>query len=59
MTMDEIAEAIDTLDSLIAALSMQMPDSLHVKALRESLPNVRDAIKSGYLAAGGENMWAD
>ncbi|SAK65500.1 hypothetical protein AWB80_03079 [Caballeronia pedi] len=57
--MDEIAEAIDTLDNLITALSMPMPDSLHVRALRESLPNVRDTIKSGYLAAGGENVWAN
>lgn len=55
--MDEIAEVVDTLDNLIAALSMPMPNDLHVKALRLSLPDVRDKLRAAYLAAGGENVW--
>jgi hypothetical protein len=57
--MDEIAGAVDTLDNLIAALSMPMPNAIHVQALRAKLPEVRDAGKRGYLAAGGEDLWAN
>jgi len=57
--MDEIAGAVDTLDNLIAALSLPMPDAIHVQALRAKLPEVRDAVKRGYLSAGGEDVWAN
>lgn len=55
--MDGIAEVVDTLDNLIAALSLAMPDKLHVEALRASLPDVRDKLRAAYLAAGGKNVW--
>ncbi|MDR6447474.1 hypothetical protein J2794_003590 [Paraburkholderia terricola] len=57
--MDEIAGAVDTLDNLIAALSLPMLDAIHVQALRAKLPEVRDAVKRGYLSAGGEEVWAN
>ena len=33
-------KAIDTLDCLIHAMSLPMPDELHMKALRAALPNL-------------------
>lgn len=55
--MDKIAEAIDTLENLIAALSMPMPDHIHVQCLRGQLPDVLTQLRDGYLAAGGDDHW--
>ena len=57
--MDKIAEAVDTLDNLISALSLPIADRVHVESLKAALPEVRDKIKAGYLEAGGEDYWAD
>jgi len=57
--MDKIAEAIDSLSNIIAALSLPVPDKIHVEGLRGTLPEIRDKIKAGYLEAGGEDYWAD
>ena len=56
--MDEIAEIIETLDNLEAAMTLQMPVEIHLKALKESLPDVRDRLKKAYFDLGGENHWA-
>jgi hypothetical protein len=55
--MNEVAEAIDTLENLIAALGMPIPDRIHVDAMRGQLPQVVDQIRRGYLSAGGEDVW--
>jgi len=57
--MEEIAEVIDDLENIIAAMSMQLHPALHLKALRESLPALRERLMSVYLAAGGEDVWSD
>jgi len=56
--MDQIAEQIDRLENLVAALSLPMPAHIHIDCLRESLPEVIEELKAGYLEAGGENHWA-
>lgn len=55
--MEEIAEQIDKLENLAAALQMPMPDRIHVQAFRAALPEIITELKAGYLAAGGENHW--
>lgn len=55
--MDEIAEAIDTLENLLSALSLPIPDKLHVEAMRRQLPDILGKVRSGYLIAGGEDYW--
>ena len=55
--MHEIAEVVDSLENLIAALKMPLPCEMHVEALRGTLPDLRDKLKRAYLAAGGENVW--
>lgn len=55
--MDEIAEVIETLDMLISAMSIPMPPEIHLKALRESLPDVRERLFEAYLSLGGEDHW--
>jgi len=57
--MERIAEAIDTLENLIAATSMPIPNDLIVEALREALPELHTELKAAYLEAGGFNVWED
>ena len=38
---DAIERAIERLDNLIAAMRLPIPDSIHVTALRGSLPDIR------------------
>ena len=56
--MEEIAEIVDTLENLIAAMQLPMKPEHHFEALKQSLPTVRDRLKKAYLAAGGEDVWA-
>lgn len=55
--MDEIAEQIDRLDNLVAALDLPVSSKVHVQVLRESLPELAADLKSAYLSAGGDNHW--
>jgi len=55
---NEIAECIETLDNLIAAMEIpMMPAEISVKALKVSLPELRDRLFDAYSAMGGENHW--
>lgn len=42
---EKIGEVVDRLENLIAALSMPIPDSIHVECLRESLPEVKEQLQ--------------
>lgn len=55
--MEEIAEVIETLDNLIAAMSLNIPAQMHLDTLRGSLPEQRDKLKAAYIALGGEDYW--
>ena len=57
--MDEIAEIIERLDNISASLSLPVPDQIHVAALRESLPEIRDELKSAYIDIGGIDHWKE
>lgn len=62
MTKDEVfeefGECIDTLDNLICALAMPIPSDLHVKSMRQSLPELKGRIKQVYFELGGEDVWS-
>lgn len=56
--MDEIAENIDRLEDLIDVLhTPTMPVRLRINSLQETLPEVVEGLRAGYLAAGGDNHW--
>lgn len=57
--LEELGEAVDRLSNLIAALSIPMPMHLHVAAMKESLPSLRDALRGVYVSESGENPWAE
>lgn len=56
--MDEIADVIETLDNLVAAMSLPISAETHLEAMRGSLPEQRDKLKAAYLALGGEDYWS-
>ena len=41
---EAVGQAVDTLDSLTSAMSMPLPDSLHMQGLRGSLPELRESL---------------
>ena len=57
--MEEIAEIVEKLINLNAALALLIPDRMHVEAMRSELPEVRDRLKEAYLKLGGEDYWRE
>lgn len=55
---EQLGVLIDGLDSLVSALSMPLPDAMHVQALRASLPEKVEGLKAAFVAVTGENPWA-
>jgi hypothetical protein len=50
---------IDSIDNLAHALQIQMPATVHVQALRESLPEKVKELKEVYVEITGENPWTN
>ena len=49
--------AIDSLDNLAHALQLPLADSMHVRVLRTSLPEIVEKLKSGFETLTGKNPW--
>lgn len=49
----------DTLDNLRAALTLPMPDALHVQALRESFPSLVTEARAIHVALSGDDLWSE
>lgn len=58
---EELAEKIgflaDRVDNLVAALTIPMPADFHIKALKESLPEIAKELKQIVIQETGENPW--
>lgn len=54
---EQVGESVDTLDNLIGAMKLPLPGELHLKALRESLPDLREKLRNAYVQATGEDHW--
>lgn len=46
-SMEVLGMAIDTLDNLLSAMSVPLPDHLHMQGLRAELPKLRDSLRKG------------
>ena len=55
---EELGKAADTVDNLCAAMSMPMAPQLHLIALKQSLPALRDVLRLIYVNETGENPWS-
>lgn len=57
--LDQLAEVISTLDNLIAAMTLKMPADIHLRCLKESLPDVRQQLMTTYIELGGFDHWKE
>lgn len=55
--MDELSELVERIDNLIVAMTLPVPAEIHLSALRESLPEIRDELRSVYFKMGGTDHW--
>lgn len=55
--LEKLGQAIDSLDNIIHTLKLPLPDSLHVKSMRDILPELLDKLKEGFMEATGETPW--
>lgn len=47
----------DRCDNLHGALSLPLPAAIHVEQMKRALPELRDALRTAYVVATGENPW--
>ena len=55
---EELGQCIDTLENLIAAMTIPLPADLHVESLKDTLPELKERIKQAYFGLGGEDVWS-
>lgn len=56
--LEDIALQVDRIDNLLAAMSMPIDNSIHVTALKESLPEMKSKLKQAYFELGGDDVWS-
>jgi len=56
--LEDIALQVDRIDNLLAAMSMPIDNSIHVEALKESLPEMKGKLQQAYFELGGDDVWS-
>lgn len=56
---DEFTEVVDTIDNLLGAMKIPMPDGFHVKQMKHELKEVSDRLKRIYVEEEDENPWSE
>jgi len=54
-----LADQIDTLLNLRAALDIPMPDAVHIEALKGGLPEITTHLRRIHAQLVGNDPWAD
>lgn len=52
---ENLGRAIDRLENIAFSLNMNLPCELHLKAIREAIPEIVKELKAGFVEATGEN----
>lgn len=55
--LDQISQQVDSIDNLIAALSIPLPPQMHIEQLKLALPEISEKIKQSIVNETGENPW--
>lgn len=55
--LDKLGRCVDTVDNLISAMTIPMPAGMHIEAMKESLPTLRNRLKDLYFEMGGTDVW--
>ena len=51
--LEDIALQVDRIDNLLASMTMPIDNSIHIDALKESLPEMKGKLKQAYFELGG------
>jgi len=54
---DDLGNLIDEIDDLAHGLNIPLADGMHIKLLKETLPEKVERLKAFYLTLTGENPW--
>jgi hypothetical protein len=54
---EQLGQLIDKIENLSCALSLPLPDSMHVEQLRKALPKSVQELKDVFTKITGENPW--
>jgi hypothetical protein len=54
---EKLGQLIDRIENLSFALNMPLTDHIHIKAFRESLPEITKELKESFVEITGENPW--
>lgn len=57
--LEKLGRLVDTVDNLVHAGAIPMPDKLRVTALTEALPTLHSDLKALYVEISGDDPWAD
>jgi len=57
--LDELGKIADSIDNIICALEMPLPDKLHLAMVKTKLKEWSKDIKSLYTAISGDNPWEE
>ena len=57
--LEEVGEAADTLDNLIAAAKMRLPPEKKLQYTIENLQTLSAKLKAIVVAISGDNPWSD
>ena len=55
--LEELGQLIDGLDNLAHALTIPLPDKMHVDCIRDLLPDKVLELKNIFIEITGENPW--
>ncbi len=56
--LERMGQLIDQLDNIGMSMQIPMPPEIHLKALRESVPEIRSEVRAIYDQLGGEDVWS-
>ena len=57
--LERLGEKIDSLINLLYSMDLQMPATIHLEALKGSIPEVTNELIKIHSEGGGENIWDD
>lgn len=55
--LEKLGLLIDKLDNFTVAMSMPLPDRIHIESIKTLLPEMREEVLDVYTDEGGENVW--
>jgi hypothetical protein len=56
-SMEVLGDQADRIADILGALQLPLPDALHLRAIRECLPSIRDALRRVYVTETGDDPW--